>query len=102
MPRRQAPRPTRCEAELLTLSQYLEGELTPRTAQAIEQHLDACPCCATVASSLRAMIARCRSAEVRRIPADVRARARARVRALLDATSVAPLPRGRVRSRSTS
>lgn len=72
-----------CEAELVTLSQYLEGDLTPRRARALEEHLAACSCCATLADSLRDAIARCRSAEVRRIPADVRARARERVRALL-------------------
>ncbi len=72
-----------CEAELVTLSQYLEGDLTPRRARALEEHLAACSCCATLADSLRDAIARCRSAEARRIPADVRARARERVRALL-------------------
>jgi anti-sigma factor RsiW len=72
-----------CQAELVTLSRYLEGDLTPRKARALEQHLAACSCCATLADSLRDAIARCRSAEVRRIPADVRARARERVRALV-------------------
>lgn len=76
----------KCEAELLTLSQYLEGDLTPRKARALEAHLAACTCCATLADSLRDAIARCRSAEVRRIPAGVRARARDRVRALLAGT----------------
>ena len=76
----------KCEAELVTLSQYLEGDLTPRKARALEEHLAACSCCATLAESLRDAIARCRSAEVRRIPADVRARARDRVRALLAGT----------------
>lgn len=102
MPRRPPQTASPCEAELVTLSQYLEGELTPRTALAIEQHLAACRCCATVAASLRAVIARCRSTEVRRIPADVRARARARVRALLDATAPAPPSRRRLSSRSPS
>jgi anti-sigma factor RsiW len=79
-----------CTAELVTLSQYLEGDLTPRKARALEQHLDRCTCCATLADSLRDAIARCRSADVRRIPADVRARARARVRALLATPPEAP------------
>lgn len=79
----------RCEAELLTLSQYVEGDLTPDRMRALEQHLASCTCCATLADSLRDAIARCRSAEVRRIPADVRARARARVRALLAGTLIA-------------
>lgn len=93
-PSRHVPA-SRCEAELVTLSQYLEGDLTPRKARALEQHLDTCVCCASMADSLRAAIARCQSAEVRRIPADVRARARARVRALLagsaDATPASPV-----------
>lgn len=83
MARRDPDAPRSCEAELLTLSRYLEGDLTARKALAIERHLAACPCCATLADSLREAIARCRSAELRRIPADVRRRARARVRALL-------------------
>lgn len=90
-----------CTAELITLSQYLEGELTPRKARALEQHLDACACCATLADSLRNAIARCRSAEARRIPADVRARARARVRALLTAPPEPASPSSPPRTRRT-
>lgn len=73
----------RCQQQLLELSAYLEGDLTPDRMAALDAHLSGCECCNRMAASLRAAIALCRSDEARALPADVEARAVARVRDLL-------------------
>lgn len=73
----------KCQQQLLELSAYLDGELTPDRMAALDAHLAGCECCGRMAESLRAAIALCRSEEVRTLPPDVDSRARERVRALL-------------------
>ena len=73
----------KCQQQLLELSAYLEGDLTPERMAALDAHLEGCECCERLADSLRAAIALCRSDEARSLPDDVDRRARERVRALL-------------------
>lgn len=76
-------RSTRCQQQLLELSAYLEGDLTPERMAALDAHLAGCECCGRMATSLRAAMALCRSDEARALPAEVETRAVARVRDLL-------------------
>lgn len=62
---------------------YLDGELPAAGARAVARHVSTCAICGPRARRLRAMLASCRTAGCRKLPADVRARARARVRTLL-------------------
>lgn len=73
----------KCQQQLLELSAYLEGDLTPERMAALDAHLARCECCGRMATSLRAAIALCRSDEARALPADIEMRAVARVRDLL-------------------
>lgn len=73
----------RCQQQLLELSAYLEGDLTPERMAALDAHLAGCECCGHMATSLRAAIALCRSDDIHALPPDVEARARERVRQLL-------------------
>jgi anti-sigma factor RsiW len=84
MARTPPPNPA-CQQQLLELSAYLEGDLTPDSMAALDAHLARCECCGQMAASLRRAIALCRSEDVRDLPADVQQRALARIRALLDA-----------------
>lgn len=72
-----------CRAQLAELFAYLDGELSASRCRAIERHLQACPCCDTLAGDLRCAIAVCRSAGHERLPGTVRARARQRIKRLL-------------------
>lgn len=72
-----------CQRQLLELSAYLEGELTPDKMAELDAHLARCECCGRMAASLRRTIALCRSQEARTLPADVQARAQERIRRLL-------------------
>ena len=62
---------------------YLDGELPAPGARAVARHVGTCAICGPRALRLRAMLASCRTAGCRKLPADVRARARTRVQALL-------------------
>lgn len=73
----------RCQQQLLELSAYLEGDLTPDRVAALDAHLAGCTCCGDMAESLRRTIALCRSEDARSLPDSVRRRAIAAVRALL-------------------
>jgi anti-sigma factor RsiW len=81
----------RCRALLEQLSTYVDGELTGAERRAFVAHLNRCPCCQTMADSLKQTVEACRKAKKARLPADVRARARARITTLL--ASGAPAPR---------
>jgi anti-sigma factor RsiW len=72
----------RCLARLEEMSAYLDGELTPARARALEKHMTGCPCCRWLESQLRLTSRLCRDTGVTMPPAE-RAAARARVRALL-------------------
>jgi anti-sigma factor RsiW len=62
---------------------WLDGELTPAKAGAIEDHLSTCDRCGGLAEDLRRAIAACRLAGDCRIPAAVHRRARARARKMV-------------------
>ena len=72
-----------CQQQLLELSAYLEGDLTPEKMAELDAHLARCECCDKMAASLRRAIALCRSEDARELPPDVQCRALERVRALL-------------------
>jgi len=78
-----SPADGKCQQQLLELSAYLEGDLTPAKMAELDAHLAHCECCGRMAASLRRAIALCRSHDARELPPDVRARALDRVRTLL-------------------
>ena len=82
----------RCRSLLEQLSQYIDGDLTPAQRRALAAHLRRCPCCQTMADSLKHTVDTCRKAGAARLPADVRLRARARIATLL-ASGPAQRPR---------
>ena len=88
----RSPVPT-CQRQLLELSAYLEGDLTPEKMAELDAHLARCECCERMAASLRRAIALCRSQDARALPADVECRALERVRALLAAAPPAEADR---------
>jgi anti-sigma factor RsiW len=73
----------RCRSLLEQLSKYIDGDLTPAQRRALAAHLRRCPCCQTMADSLKHTVDTCRKAGAARLPADVRLRARARIATLL-------------------
>lgn len=73
----------RCRKLLLELSRSLDGDLTPGRRRAVERHVAACGCCATLAARLRQTVAACRAEGGRRPPRAVVARAADRIRALM-------------------
>ena len=78
------PRPSaRCRTLLLELSRYLDGDLTPARRRTVEQHINACACCGTMAARLRRTVAACCAEGKRRPPRDVMSRAAKRIRALI-------------------
>lgn len=77
------PRPD-CKAILSNISAYLDGELDATACDAIEQHCQGCPSCATLVKGLRETVGLCRQAASTPLPEAVRQRARASVRRLLD------------------
>jgi anti-sigma factor RsiW len=64
------------------MSQYLDGELTPRRRAALKRHIDTCACCSTLAERLRTVSALAKG-EQAPAPKRVQALAARRVRALL-------------------
>jgi anti-sigma factor RsiW len=73
----------RCRALLEQLSRYIDDDLAPAERRALTAHLRRCPCCQTMADSLKHTVDACRRAGTARLPADVRVRARARIATLL-------------------
>jgi len=82
----------RCRRLLEQLSRYIDGELTATERRAVAAHLRRCPCCQTMADSLKHTVEVCQKAGGARLPSDVKARARARITTLL-ASGPAPRPR---------
>jgi anti-sigma factor RsiW len=79
----RTPASNRCRSLLEQLSKYLDDELTPAQRRSLSAHLRRCPCCQTMADSLKHTVDACRKAGTARLPADVRVRARARIATLL-------------------
>jgi anti-sigma factor RsiW len=79
----KTPASDRCRSLLEQLSKYLDDELTPAQRRSLTAHLRRCPCCRTMADSLKHTVEACRKAGTTRLPADVRVRARARIATLL-------------------
>jgi len=86
------PASNRCRSLLEQLSKYIDDDLTPAQRRSLAAHMRRCPCCQTMADSLRHTVDACRRAGAARLPADVRLRARARIATLL-ATGPAGRPR---------
>jgi anti-sigma factor RsiW len=79
----KSPASDRCRSLLEQLSRYIDGDLTSAQRRSLGAHLRRCPCCQTMADSLKHTTDACRKAGAARLPADVRARARARIATLL-------------------
>ena len=79
----RTPASDRCRSLLEQLSKYLDDELPPAQRRSLSAHLRRCPCCQTMADSLKHTVETCRKAGTTRLPADVRVRARARIATLL-------------------
>ena len=77
------PPSDRCRALLEQLSKYIDGDVTPAERRSLSAHLRRCPCCQTMADSLKHTVEACRRAGTARLPADVRGRAKARIATLL-------------------
>ena len=45
--RRSGPPLSKCQQQLLELSAYLEGDLTPAKMAGLDAHLESCECCAS-------------------------------------------------------
>jgi anti-sigma factor RsiW len=85
----RTPASDRCRSLLEQLSKYIDDELTPAQRRSLTSHLQRCPCCQTMADSLKHTVDTCRKAGTARLPADVRVRARARIATLLASGSAA-------------
>ncbi|HOQ59989.1 MAG TPA: zf-HC2 domain-containing protein [Vicinamibacterales bacterium] len=72
-----------CRRLLEQLSRYIDGDLTAVERKAVAAHLRRCPCCRTMADSLKHTVELCHEAGAARLPADVTRRARARIASLL-------------------
>ena len=79
----KTPASDRCRSLLEQLSKYIDDDLTPAQRRSLTAHLRRCPCCQTMADSLKHTVETCRKAGTARLPADVRSRARARIATLL-------------------
>jgi anti-sigma factor RsiW len=82
----------RCRSLLEQLSRSIDDDLTPAERRSLAAHLRRCPCCQTMADSLKHTVDACRKAGSARLPADVRVRAKARIATLL-ASGPAERPR---------
>lgn len=97
--RKPAARPGRpsmsgeCRARLDQVFAWLDGELRPAEARAVERHVTTCESCGGLAEDLRRAIAACRAAGDCRVPTSVHRLARARARALIGANAERPLRR---------
>jgi len=76
-------RSDRCRQLMERLSRYVDGDLGGVERRSLVAHLRRCPCCDSMAESLKQTVSLCRDASSTRLPTAVRARAKARVAALL-------------------
>jgi len=79
----------RCRELAARLSRFVDGDVDGAERRRLTAHIRRCPCCGSVAESLRQTVSICRDASGMRLPAAVRARAKARVAALLVSESEA-------------
>ncbi len=73
----------RCRTLLTQISRWLDGDLAGSDRRALVTHLKQCPCCESVADSLRRTMDACHKAGSKRLPPALRERARRRVAVLL-------------------
>lgn len=79
-----APPPSSgCPDTALSLSRYLEGELSSGVCARMEEHVASCPACAGACTSMRAVLGACRTYGTRPVPPQVRKAVRAAVRELM-------------------
>jgi anti-sigma factor RsiW len=57
-----------CDEDVMTLAQYLDGELSPDQASTLQQHIGVCPRCAAELSELVALKRNLRAARARFTP----------------------------------
>ena len=96
----QARPSARCRKLLLQLSRYLDDDLTPARRLAVQRHVAACECCATLEARLRRTVAACQAEGARRPPRAVVSRAAERIRTLM--ARGAPAPQKDASPRATS
>lgn len=84
----------RCRELLEQLSRYVDGDLGPAERRDMALHLRRCPCCQSMADSLKKTVDACKKAGRTRLPEDVRKRARIRITTLLASGAASP-PRAR-------
>lgn len=64
-----------CHGLAATISEYLDGELSPELCDALEHHLSECPNCTIVVNTMRKTIELYRQPEPEQeLPADVKSR----------------------------
>ncbi|HKO93696.1 MAG TPA: sigma-70 family RNA polymerase sigma factor [Polyangiaceae bacterium] len=84
-PDRPAPGPN-CPDVLQAFSRKLEGELETADCALMEKHVEGCPACANICSSLQSTLSMCRKQASAEVPAALRARLQRAVRAQLART----------------
>lgn len=57
-------RPAACRELFAQLSEYLDGNVEPKTCEEMRAHIEGCPACVAFLRELRGTIDRCRTAEV--------------------------------------
>ena len=65
------PHVARCDECVELLVDYLEGELPPERARALEIHLDLCPACVSFVNTYRGTVNICRTLQAEDIPPEV-------------------------------
>jgi RNA polymerase sigma-70 factor (ECF subfamily) len=70
MPKTEKPRgvakkrPVACRELFAELSEYLDGNLEPKSCEKMQAHIEGCPACVAFLRELRGTIERCRTAQV--------------------------------------
>lgn len=76
-----------CRRILLSISEYLDGDLDASACETIERHCRQCSRCADLVAGLRATLALCRKTGSVPLPDGIRQRAKASVLRLLESDS---------------
>jgi anti-sigma factor (TIGR02949 family) len=64
----------RCLRIFRRLSEYLDGELSPRLSKKIDRHMKGCANCCAFFNTFKKTVALCKTAPARPVPENVRAR----------------------------
>ncbi len=74
------PPPAGCPDVALLLSRYLEGDLSPRICERMEQHLERCPYCRGTCDTLRQLLALCKGLPTTHVPPNLQQKLRETLR----------------------